>query len=77
MSVTQYLTKQGDRWDNIAYQAYGDATRYMQIIQANKPLAIEEELPAGIKINIPILEEDQSPPLDLLPPWKRAENSEL
>lgn len=73
MAVTQYRTKEGDRWDNIAFEAYGDATAYMQIIRANKGLPITEVLPSGVLINIPIVEDEQSVSEDLLPPWKRGE----
>lgn len=71
MAFTQYLTKQGDTWDKISYEAYGDAVRFMDIVRANKPLKIGSELPAGIKINIPIIEEPQTATEQLLPPWKR------
>ncbi len=73
MANTQYRTIEGDRWDLIAYKAYGDATKFVGLLEANKPLAIEKVLPAGLKINIPILEDENSGSVqsDLLPPWKR------
>jgi len=74
MAFTQYRTIEGDRWDTIAYKAYGDATQYMPIVQANKPLSITSILPAGIELNIPIIEEEDSPTGELLPPWLRTEN---
>ena len=73
MANTQYRTIEGDRWDLIAYKAYGDATKFVGLLEANKPLAISQTLPAGLKINIPILEDENSGSVqsELLPPWKR------
>lgn len=67
---TRYTTKQGDRWDLIAYQAYGDATLGGEIIRANKFIPISAELPAGIVLNIPVKEQPESNS-SLLPPWRR------
>lgn len=75
MAVTQYITSEGERWDLIAQKAYGDPTQINIIIEANKGLKIGQTLPAGITINIPILEpsENQTDQVqtNLLPPWKR------
>lgn len=72
MAVTQYTVIEGDRWDMIAYAAYGDASRMKDLIEANKGVPIYGTLPAGLQINVPIL---QTPSKDvqneLLPPWKR------
>lgn len=73
MAVTQYTTREGDRWELIAFLAYGDSNKMSDIIAENKSVAIYQVLPPGLKINIPILEPEQieqvSP--NLLPPWKR------
>lgn len=72
MANAQYITIEGDRWDTIAYKAYGDALRIKELLEANKGLPIEKTLPAGIKINVPILEgESDEVSGELLPPWKR------
>lgn len=72
MANTQYITIVGDRWDTIAWKAYGDATKIKTLLDANAGLPIEKSLPAGLKINIPILEGDSdSVQSALLPPWKR------
>ena len=70
MSNTRYITKQGDRWDLIAYKAYGDATMIDILIMENPGIPVEPILPEGITLNIPIVDE---PEVDksLLPPWKR------
>ena len=73
MASTVYRTIEGDRWDLIAYKAYGDATKFVGLLEANKPLAISQVLRAGLKINIPILKDEKSGSVqsELLPPWKR------
>lgn len=66
-----YITKPNERWDNVAYKAYGNALLSEVIIVANPEIKVTDVLPEGITIQIPILE--NSSPLiksDLLPPWK-------
>lgn len=67
---TRYITKNGDRWDLIAYKSYGDATMIDIIIAANPGVSVDPVLKEGITLNIPIVDE---PDVDksLLPPWKR------
>lgn len=72
MEYTEHITTEGDRWDNIAYDAYGDAGQVNGIIEANPSVPITGTLPAGIRLLIPIVESvaveiDDS----ILPPWKR------
>lgn len=71
-NYTEYLTIQGDRWDTVAYKAYGDATMVQPIIEANKEVYLTEILPAGVRLLVPIIEvaEVKTDP-ELLPPWKR------
>jgi len=72
MDVMEYLVKDGDRWDSIAFKAYGDATQVSGIIEANKAVIISAVLVAGTKILIPILEDgDIIIDSESLPPWKR------
>lgn len=73
MAVTHYTTSEGERWDSIAQKAYGDTTRIAEIINANKGVAIGQTLPAGLVINVPILEASETGEVqtNLLPPWKR------
>jgi len=70
MANTTYTTKQGDRWDLIAHQAYNDATQIDIIIDANPNVPITDELEPSIVLNIPIID---APEIDnsFLPPWKR------
>jgi phage tail protein X len=75
MAVTQYITSEGERWDSIAQKAYGDPTQIALIINANQGFKISQTLPAGITINVPILEPAENSTdqvqTNLLPPWKR------
>ncbi len=81
---TTYTTKEGDRWDLIAYAAYGalkvmitdDSGEVVErdaidlIIQENKGIYVEPVLESGLILKIPILEFVDIEK-DLLPPWKR------
>jgi phage tail protein X len=69
-TFTEYTTIQGDRWDLIAYKAYGDVNRVPQIVEANPYVAVTPTLPAGIKLRIPVVTEEGLD-ANLLPPWKR------
>lgn len=66
---TEYITKEGDRWDLIAHQFYANANLYERIISANPAVKITPTLSAGIKLKIPVLEEDNNIQF-VLPPWK-------
>jgi phage tail protein X len=71
VEVIEHITREGDRWDLLAWEYYGDATQYEGIIAANNQVMIDPILPSGIIINIPVLEE---PTAELdetegLPPW--------
>lgn len=65
----EYITKDGDRWDLIAYEYYGDPTQYEPIIVANPDVPIVPILPSGLKLKIPVTEENDVITIDL-PPWK-------
>lgn len=71
-NFVEYVAKQGDRWDTIAFKAYGDATLINGIIEANPTIVISPILEAGTRIIVPILEQgDIQIDSELLPPWKR------
>lgn len=68
----QYLshtTREGERWDQLAFTYYGDAHRYEAIIRANPQVPLTRSLPAGLTLRIPVLEEQTS--TEDLPPWMR------
>ena len=64
-----YVTRDGDRWDAIAYEMYGDATAYEPIIAANPSVPIRPALEGGLRLLIPIRETAAN--AASLPPWKR------
>jgi len=68
-----HITTAGERWDMIAWRYYGDAHRYPPLIAANPHVPITPALPAGIRLNIPVLahEAGQTLPKERLPPWMR------
>lgn len=67
----EYRTKDGDRWDLIAYDHYGDALAYERIIVANPAVAIRPVLEGGIVLKIPVIDDEPAVP-GSLPPWKRG-----
>lgn len=70
MDYTLYTCKGPTRWDQVAYEAYGDVNKMNLIIEANKGVTISNIIPDGTQLRIPI----QSQPEiveDNLPPWKR------
>lgn len=72
MAFLEYTTSSGDRWDQIAFKYYGDATKMNTIRDANQDIPSYDKLPAGLKIKIPILEDDTGiVDITKLPIWKQ------
>lgn len=67
---TEYITIEGDRWDTVAYKAYGDPMLYPTIAAANSDVPLNAVLTAGTKLMVPVLEAVELD-TNLLPPWKR------
>jgi phage tail protein X len=65
----EYITKDGDRWDLIAYEFYSDPTLYESIITANPEVPITPILPSGLKLKIPVREDKEEIEF-ILPPWR-------
>jgi len=63
-----HTTSQGERWDNLAWTYYGDATLISPIIMANPDVPIMSAFDEGIEISIPILQMNQVATEDV-PPW--------
>ncbi|MBK5145933.1 tail protein X [Budviciaceae bacterium BWR-B9] len=63
-----HITKDGERWDQLAHRYYGDSYLYPQIIAANPHVAITATFEAGLTIAIPLL--DIQPTSAGTPPWK-------
>lgn len=72
-TYTEYVTKQGDRLDLIAWAAYGDPWRWDEVLQNNTWLPIQASYPDGLKLIIPVDDLTQDLASDTeqnLPPWK-------
>lgn len=71
--VHEYVTKDGDRWDLLAWEFYADPGAVERITDANPHVPLYPVLPAGIRLVIPqdaaLLETPI--PSEELPPWKR------
>ena len=67
----EYITKEGDRWDLISYEYYGDPHKYEEIIKANPSVPIMPVLESGIKLKIPIISTKETIGEALTPPWKK------
>lgn len=80
---TEYVTLQGERWDSIAWKAYGTVgaitvpdgrtlNAFQFIMESNPSVAIYKVFPAGIRMKIPVIERAEIvTDTELLPPWKR------
>lgn len=71
MNYTSTVTKQGERLDQVAYRAYGDANMVYRIIMANPDILLEAELEGGLTIMLPVYEDPATG--NLLPPWATSE----
>lgn len=73
----EHLTIDGDRWDLLAYRYYGDAAKQSVLLEANRSLFLDPVsvppmiLTSGIKLIVPVIEDDEIDDSDL-PPWKRG-----
>lgn len=70
MKYTEYVTKEADRWDLIAYEFYGNAKKYEAIIAANPDIPITPILESGLIIKIPEIDDSsENANIEDLPPW--------
>lgn len=67
----EYVTREGERWDQVSMRHYGTAYGYERIIVANPTVPIAPTLPGGIRLAIPVIARS-STDSQQLPPWKRA-----
>jgi phage tail protein X len=72
MANLQYITIGGERWDTIAVEYYGTSFMMNNIMEANPTVPTYDNFPAGVVLNIPIIDKSEVT-IDptLLPPWKR------
>jgi phage tail protein X len=62
-----YTTGPADRWDTIAWRAYGDPTLVGGLILANATIAISPVLPQGVTVYCPLIA--PPPPPAGTTPW--------
>jgi phage tail protein X len=67
-----HISSDGDRWDLLAWNYYGDPTLFGPIVMANPLVLIEPVLSAGLTVVIPVLQKASVTTVNL-PPWKRAQ----
>lgn len=67
-----HRTRDGERWDQLAYRYYGDALAYGRLVEANQHLDIAAVLPGNVVLLVPVVvAPDVATPSSQLPPWKR------
>jgi len=83
MRFTEYISRPGDRWDLIAYKAYGTVDMILledgsqvnamsYLIQNNPDIPKIDILVPGLLIQVPIIPVSVLPvSADSLPPWKK------
>jgi len=71
MQYIQYIVKQGDRWDTIAYEMYADPYLYEPILNANQQYLGLPYPPVGAILQVPVLEVSTLPNQTLVKaPWQ-------
>lgn len=66
-----HVTRDGDRWDLIAWHYYGDVGQLPLLIEANPHVPVIGVLPGGLNLAIPVIEVEDTAGQEELPPWKR------
>lgn len=67
----EHVTRDGERWDSLAWQYYGDPLGYPRIIAANPHVAITPVLPSGLLLLIPVIETEEARTEEDIAPWLR------
>lgn len=69
ISYKEYMTRQGDTYDALALEMYGDESLAHYIIEFNPDHADVLIFEANVPLRLPIVENVETP--DTLPPWRR------
>lgn len=73
----EHITREGDRWDLLAWRYYGDPNKQTVLLAANRTLFLDGlvtpplVLPHGVRLRIPVIAAESANEA-LLPPWKRG-----
>ncbi|STZ75310.1 tail protein X [Bergeriella denitrificans] len=70
-AVIRYTTRDGDRWDLIAYKHYGNAFLIDGLMAANPHLPLAEEFESGLTVFVPVLDAKPQSNQAAMPPWMR------
>ena len=70
----EYTTREGDTFDALALEMYGEETLAHYIIEFNPDYADVLIFEANVALRLPIVENVETP--DTLPPWRRASDDE-
>lgn len=75
IAYKEYTTREGDTFDALALEMYGEETLAHYIIEFNPDYADVLIFEANVTLRLPIVENAETP--DTLPPWRRdAENED-
>ena len=70
----EYTTREGDTFDALALEMYGDETLAHYIIEFNPDYADVLIFEANVPLRLPIIEDAELP--DTLPPWRRGDEGD-
>ena len=71
-----YTTKQGDMWDYIAYNVYGDEYMVDILYKANSEYLDTYIFDAGCRIWCPEVDSENDEDIDEVPDWRDEEDVE-
>lgn len=63
----EYITVQGDTWDKIAYNLYGDEAYMKYLVEENQEYLDILVFPSGITLSVPEIPEDAE---EDMPEWR-------
>ena len=70
----EYTTREGDTFDALALEMYGEETLAHYIIEFNPDYADVLIFGANVPLRLPIVEDAETP--ETLPPWRRESEDE-
>ena len=74
IAYKEYTTREGDTFDALALEMYGEETLAHYIIDFNPDYADVLIFDANVPLRLPIVEDVELP--DTLPPWRRNSEEE-
>ena len=74
LSYKEYTTREGDTFDALALEMYGEETLAHYIIEFNPDYADVLIFDANVPLRLPIVEDVELP--ETLPPWRRNSDDE-